>query len=164
MQDNKPKTRRASLGSILALLGPGLFLIGYNIGTGSVTTMASAGSRWGMQLTWIVLLSCVFVFFGIALFGRYTLATGETILYAMRRHFRFGGAIGLFIMASVILGEFAGMAGTTFSHERSKVRKVEANVFRHPFRTFDLSWPCCFMTSIAKRFQLFLIVTAKRRT
>ena len=44
---------------LLALLGPGLFLIGYNIGTGSVTTMASAGSRWGMSLTWTVVLSCL---------------------------------------------------------------------------------------------------------
>jgi len=29
---------------LLSSVGPGLFLIGYNIGTGSVTTMASAGS------------------------------------------------------------------------------------------------------------------------
>ena len=68
MQDhNTDNAIYVSLRSILAMLGPGLFLIGYNIGTGSVTTMASSGSRWGMQLTWIVLLSCVFVFFGIAL-------------------------------------------------------------------------------------------------
>ncbi|MBN1590864.1 MAG: Nramp family divalent metal transporter [Pirellulales bacterium] len=113
MDDHRPEKQHNLFRSLLALLGPGLFLIGYNIGTGSVTTMASAGSRWGMQLTWVVLLSCVFVFFGVALFGRYTLATGETILYAIRRHFRFGAAISLFIMASVILGEFAGVAGMT---------------------------------------------------
>lgn len=111
MEDNTPKTKYNPFRTLLALLGPGLFLIGYCIGTGSVTTMASAGSRWGMHLTWVVLLSCVFVFLGIVLFGRYTLATGETILYAIRRHLRFGPAISLFIMGSVILGEFAGIAG-----------------------------------------------------
>jgi hypothetical protein len=29
----------------LAAVGPGLFLIGYNIGTGSVTTMAKTGAN-----------------------------------------------------------------------------------------------------------------------
>lgn len=68
---------------LLAIVGPGLFLIGYNIGTGSVTTMASAGSRWGMSLTWTVLLSCLFTFIGIWAFSKYTLVTGDTILYAI---------------------------------------------------------------------------------
>ena len=111
MQDNHPTTRRISLGAILALLGPGLFLIGYNIGTGSVTTMASAGSKFGMSLGWTVLLSCVFMFIGIMLFGRYTLVTGQTILYAIRTEMKFGRAIGLFILTSLILAEFAGIAG-----------------------------------------------------
>jgi manganese transport protein len=113
MMETTPKTRLRPVRSILALLGPGLFLIGYNIGTGSVTTMASAGSRWGMQLTWTVLLSSFFVFIGILLFGRYTLATGETVLLAIRRHFPCGAPVALFIMGSLILAEFAGIAGLT---------------------------------------------------
>jgi manganese transport protein len=113
MMENAPKTRFRPVRSILALLGPGLFLIGYNIGTGSVTTMASAGSRWGMQLTWTVLLSSFFVFMGIVLFGRYTLATGETVLLAIRRHLPCGAPVALFIMGSLILAEFAGIAGLT---------------------------------------------------
>ena len=36
-----PLGKRISL--FLSSIGPGLFLIGYNIGTGSVTTMAKAG-------------------------------------------------------------------------------------------------------------------------
>ena len=99
------------LGKWLSVLGPGLFLIGYNIGTGSVTTMASAGSKYGMSLGWTVLLSCVFMFIGIMLFGRYTLVTGQTILYAIRTQMKFGRAIGLFILGSLILAEFAGLAG-----------------------------------------------------
>ena len=96
---------------LLTILGPGLFLIGYNIGTGSVTTMASAGSRWGMSLTWTVLLSCIFTYIGILAFSRYTLVTGDTILYAIRRNFAFGRSISLFILAAVILAEFAGITG-----------------------------------------------------
>jgi Mn2+/Fe2+ NRAMP family transporter len=96
---------------LLTIFGPGLFLIGYNIGTGSVTTMASAGSRWGMSLTWTVFLSCIFTYIGILAFSRYTLVTGDTILYAVRRNFAFGKPIGLFILAAVILAEFAGITG-----------------------------------------------------
>ncbi|GAG17605.1 unnamed protein product, partial [marine sediment metagenome] len=31
----------------LTAIGPGLFLIGYNIGTGSITTMAKVGAEHG---------------------------------------------------------------------------------------------------------------------
>ena len=99
------------LRKILAILGPGLFLIGYNIGTGSVTTMASAGSRWGMSLTWTVVLSCFFTYIGILAFSRYTLITGETILYALKRRIPYGKQVSLFIMTAVIMAEFAGITG-----------------------------------------------------
>ncbi|HQH52018.1 MAG TPA: Nramp family divalent metal transporter [Candidatus Hydrogenedentes bacterium] len=103
--------KRRPLGKVLEVLGPGLFLIGYNIGTGSVTTMASAGSRWGMSLTWTVVLSCVFTYVGILTFGRYTLVTGDTILYAIKRRLPFGKGISLFLLAAVTMAEFAGITG-----------------------------------------------------
>jgi manganese transport protein len=96
---------------VLAFLGPGLFLIGYNIGTGSVTTMASAGSMWGMSLTWTVVLSCIFTFIGIWAFSKYTLTTGETILYAIKKSFHFGKPIAFFIMVSIIFGEYLSITG-----------------------------------------------------
>jgi len=45
---------------ILSILGPGIFAIGYTIGTGSVTSMAKAGSQYGLQLVWVLFLSCLF--------------------------------------------------------------------------------------------------------
>ena len=108
-------TRRSQLssafGKLLAFLGPGLFLIAYNVGTGTVTTMASAGSRWGVSLGWTVLLSCVFTYVGVVLATKYTLVTGETLLFAIRRHLPWGRAVALGVMTSLILGEFAGIAG-----------------------------------------------------
>ena len=50
----KPGGLRAKL----ALFLPGIFLLGFNIGTGSVTTMATAGANYGMSLLWTVLISC----------------------------------------------------------------------------------------------------------
>lgn len=100
-----------SVTKLLAILGPGFYLIGYNIGTGSVTTMASAGSRWGMSLTWTVILSCFFTYVGLFAFSRYTLITGETVLYAVRQRFPFGRVLSFFIMSAVIIAEFFSLTG-----------------------------------------------------
>ena len=51
--------RSKGLMATLALFLPGIFLIGFNIGTGSVTTMAKSGANYGMGLLWAVLISCV---------------------------------------------------------------------------------------------------------
>ncbi len=107
------RKRQHFFSRLLAVIGPGLFLIGYNIGTGSVTTMASAGSRWGLSLTWVILLSCVFTFVCIWAFSKYTLVTGETILYAVKSRFRYGRQISFFILCSIIFAEFMGVAGLT---------------------------------------------------
>ena len=61
MQSTKPK--KSIIKKIIALVlgfGPGIFAIGYTIGTGSVTSMIVAGSKFGMQLLWVLLLSCLF--------------------------------------------------------------------------------------------------------
>ncbi len=50
------------IAAFISTIGPGIFLIGYNIGTGSVTTMAVSGSSYGMTLIWPLLLSCLFTF------------------------------------------------------------------------------------------------------
>jgi Mn2+/Fe2+ NRAMP family transporter len=46
--------------TLILSFGPGIFAIGYTIGTGSVTSMIVAGSTYNMQLLWVLLLSCVF--------------------------------------------------------------------------------------------------------
>ena len=46
----KNKSIRKKILIALSAVGPGLFLIGYNIGTGSVTTMAKTGAEHGMVL------------------------------------------------------------------------------------------------------------------
>ena len=57
----------------LALFLPGIFLLGFNIGTGSVTAMAKAGADYGMTLLWTIVASCLCTFFMTNLYGRYTL-------------------------------------------------------------------------------------------
>lgn len=65
---------------------PEIFLLGFNIGTGSVTSMAKAGATYGMSLLWTIVASCLATFLMIDLYSRYTLVTGETALQAFRKH------------------------------------------------------------------------------
>ncbi len=97
------------IGLFIASVAPGLFLIGYNIGTGSITTMASSGAAYGLTLIWPLLLSCVFTFFLIMLFGRYTSHTGLTILTSFRKYF--GNGIAVFVLISLLVSEWVSCMG-----------------------------------------------------
>ncbi len=99
------KTLRAFLG----VIGPGIFLVGYNIGTGSITTMAATGAAYGMALVWPLLLSCLFTFVLIVAFGRYTAITGHTALYSFKTHV--GKGVALFVLVSLLFTEFVSSMG-----------------------------------------------------
>ena len=93
----------------LSTIGPGLFLVGYNIGTGSITTMASAGASHGMVLSWAVLLSCIFTYILIVFFGRYTIITGESSLQSFKTHFSKG--IAFFVLIVLVVTEMVSSIG-----------------------------------------------------
>jgi Mn2+/Fe2+ NRAMP family transporter len=90
-------------------IGPGIFLIGYNIGTGSVTTAASTGAQYGMTLVWPLFLSCVFTYVLIVAFGRFTAITGETALFSFRKHF--GTSVAVLVLISVVFSEWVAFMG-----------------------------------------------------
>ena len=93
----------------LALFLPGIFLLGFNIGTGSVTAMAVAGAEHGMSLLWAIVISCLCTFFMINLYGRYTLITGETALQAFRKHIH--PAVGVFFIIALTAGVSGSVMG-----------------------------------------------------
>jgi manganese transport protein len=97
------------IGLFLTSIAPGLFLIGYNIGTGSITTMASSGAAYGMTMIWPLLLSCIFTYLLIMLFGRYTSLTGLTILTSFRKYF--GVRVTLFVLISLLVSEWVSCMG-----------------------------------------------------
>ena len=97
------------LSKTLALFLPGIFLLGFNIGTGSVTAMAKAGATYGMSLLWTIVASCLATFFMINLYGRFTLVTGETALQAFRRHIH--PLIGLFFIVALTAGVSGSVMG-----------------------------------------------------
>ena len=94
-------------------------MIGYVIGTGSVTTMASAGASYGMSLAWTLALASVFTHIMIVALSRLTILTGETTLYTFRKHF--GAPVTIFIIGSLMLTQIASIIG---------VMAIVSDVFR----------------------------------
>ena len=92
-------------------IGPGIFAIGYTIGTGSVTSMTVAGSSYGMQLLWVLALSCLFSYVLMEAYGRYYLVTGETALFAFRKHLKFGSLIAILIIVGITFGQWNSLMG-----------------------------------------------------
>lgn len=95
----------------LSAVGPGLFLIGYNIGTGSVTTMAKAGAEYGMSLFWALVLSCIFTYILMVAYGHVTLVTGKTALFNIKNNFNFGKVLAIYILIALIIGELLALMG-----------------------------------------------------
>ena len=95
----------------LSAVGPGLFLIGYNIGTGSVTTMAKTGAEHGMNLFWAIVLSCVFTYVLMVAYGQVTLVTGKTALFNIKNNFKIGKLISLYILVALVFGEILALMG-----------------------------------------------------
>ncbi len=102
-------TLRSKFSKTLVLFLPGIFLLGFNIGTGSVTSMAKAGATYGMSLLWTIVASCFATFFMITVYGRYTLVTGETALQAFRKHIH--PAVGIFFIVALTAGVSGSVTG-----------------------------------------------------
>ena len=102
-------TRRERAAKTLALFLPGIFLLGFNIGTGSVTAMAKAGATYGMSLLWTIMASCFATYFMICIYGKFTLVTGETALQAFRKHIHPG--VGIFFIVALTAGVCGSVMG-----------------------------------------------------
>jgi len=108
MVQTDSKINKSGFKKLLASLMPGMFLIGYNIGTGSLTAMSKAGANYGTQLLWAVLLSCLITWYLINFFSRFTMATGMTAMEAYRKHIHpayawiLWGALSIIILSALM--------------------------------------------------------------
>ncbi len=96
---------------IMLAVGPGIFCIGYTIGTGSVTSMIKAGSEFGMQLLWVLFLSVLFSWVLMEAYGRYAVVTGETAMHSIRGKIRYGNILAILIIIGVVLAQWTCLSG-----------------------------------------------------
>lgn len=82
---------------------PGIFLIGYNVGTGSITAMTKAGANFGLELLWTLVLSCLITFFLMVHFAKFTTVTGKTAIQGIRDHLHPSVSKALIAALSVII-------------------------------------------------------------
>ena len=90
-------------------LAPGIFIIGYVIGTGSVTTMASAGASYGMSLLWTLIPASLFTHVMVVGISRVTILSGDTILHVFRRHF--GSTVTVVVIGSLMATQLTSIIG-----------------------------------------------------
>ncbi len=110
----------------LTAIGPGLFLIGYNIGTGSITTMAKVGAEHGMTLTWALVLSSIFTYILMVAYGKTTLVSGKTALSTIKSNLIYGKILAIYILIALVIGELLALMGifgivTDLIHEASRL-------------------------------------------
>ncbi|MBY5960250.1 Nramp family divalent metal transporter [Membranicola marinus] len=105
------KSLLSKLWLLLLSVGPGIFCIGYTIGTGSVTSMAKAGSEFGMQLLWVLVLSVVFAGVLMEAYGRYAVVTGDTAIHSFRKRFHYGPILAIAVIVGVVMGQLNSLSG-----------------------------------------------------
>ena len=130
MSTTKPK--KSLLKRIIAIVlgfGPGIFAIGYTIGTGSVTSMIVAGSKFNMQLLWVLFLSCLFSGVLMFAYGNFALITGETALYGFKKHLKFGKPLAIAIIIGITFGQWNSLMG---------ILGISANII---FEIISLNFP-----------------------
>ena len=96
---------------VLLSIGPGLFCIGYTIGTGSVTAMAKAGSQFGMQLLWVLALSCLFSWVLMESYGRFAVVSGQTAIHGFKVRYKYGKVLAGLVVVGVIMGQWTCLSG-----------------------------------------------------
>ena len=111
MKQKNLQTAFSKISRIVLSIGPGIFCIGYTIGTGSVTSMTKAGSLYGMQLLWVLSLSVLFSWVLMEAFGRFAAVTGYTSIYGFRKFLKWGKPWAILVIAGVVLGQWTCLSG-----------------------------------------------------
>lgn len=100
---------RKKLRQFIESIIPGLFIVGYVVGTGSVTSMVVSGARYGMSFTWALFLSCFFTFILLIAISRLTIITDHTIMFNIKKHI--GRFASIFIIAGLMVTVISSIMG-----------------------------------------------------
>jgi manganese transport protein len=142
----------------LLLVGPGIFCIGYTIGTGSVTTMAKSGSVYGMQLLWVLALSCLFSWILMEAYGRFAVVTGGTAINGFKRYLKFGKFLAIVTAIGVVIGQWNSLSGILglSSHALYEVGRLFI-----PLLPEDNYWPVLLIAIILITLMYCLMLVGK---
>lgn len=95
---------------IIALVGPGLFCLGFTIGTGSVTSMVKSGSLYGTGLLWVLAISAFFTWVMTQAYGHYGIVTGDTAIHGIRQNLRGGKVWAIILIAGLVVSQWISLS------------------------------------------------------
>lgn len=73
--------------------------------------MAKAGSEFGSQLLWVLLLSCLFSWTLMEAYGRYAVVTGKTAVNSFKTELRFGKILSIALAIGIVIGQWNSLSG-----------------------------------------------------
>jgi Mn2+/Fe2+ NRAMP family transporter len=73
--------------------------------------MCKAGALVGMDLLWLLGLSCLFMGFLMEAFGRYAVVTQQTAIHSFRTHLPAGRAIAILVIVGVVAAQYGACMG-----------------------------------------------------
>lgn len=111
MKNHRLSSLFSGVSKKILAIGPGIFCIGYTIGTGSVTSMSKAGSLYGMQLLWVLVLSVFFSWVLMEAFGRFAAVTGYTSIYGFKKFLKWGNYWAILVIAGIVMGQWSCLSG-----------------------------------------------------
>jgi manganese transport protein len=126
--EGEPRSLPVRFWHLVLAVGPGIFCIGYTVGTGSVTTMCKAGSVVGMGLLWLLAVCCLFMGFLMEAFGRYAVVTGDTAIHSFRERLPAGKTIAVLVILGVVLAQCGAIMGILGLCSSMIVEVLEQNV------------------------------------
>ena len=94
----------------IALIGPGLFCLGFTIGTGSVTSMVKSGSVYGTQLLWVLAISAFFTWVMTQAYGHYGIVTGDTAIHGVKQHLKGGKAWAVILIVGLVVSQWISLS------------------------------------------------------
>jgi Mn2+/Fe2+ NRAMP family transporter len=132
---------------LLSAIGPGIFILGYIIGTGSVTSMAKAGAEYGMTLAWAMALSCFCTYVLIVAVSRVTIASGHTLIHCIRQQFGSAVAIGMIVgLMATVVSSVIGVMGIAADVAREWSSQITGGAGVPPLATaVVLNGVLCFL-------------------
>jgi Mn2+/Fe2+ NRAMP family transporter len=73
--------------------------------------MAKSGSQYGMQLLWVLVLSCLFSWVLMEAYGRFAIVTGGTAINSFKKHLKFGKYLAIATIIGVVIGQWNALSG-----------------------------------------------------
>ena len=92
------------------MIGPGLFCLGFTIGTGSVTSMVKSGSAFGTSLLWVLAISAFFTWVMTEAYGRFGVVTGDTAIHGVKNHLKGGKVWAVILIAGLVVSQWISLS------------------------------------------------------